>query len=432
MSELIEVASHCTLIFAIILASAKIFGEIFERYLHLPPVLGELVAGMLIGPFALGGLIFDIFFFKFGPLIPSPIVGENVDSPISFFLYTLAQMGAVLLLFITGMETDPKDFMAVGKVGLVVAFGGVILPFIFGYSASIFQYGDQAAALFVATIMTATSVGITARVLTDIKKIRMRESTTILAAAVIDDIIGIIILVIVVGTTAATGSKVGYVSNVASALGIEKNVVFFSLLIITFAAIFWFVVLYSGIKLSKKIDDFLNKFKTEGAPLTLALSFSFLIAFIAESIGLAMIIGAYVAGMSLAKTNTANRLRERIYGIYHFLVPAFFVVMGMLVNVGSFLKSEVLIFGCILTILAIIGKVAGCAIPAKISGFSKMQSLRVGFGMLPRGEVALIVAGYALALSAVPQDVYDVTIMMTAITTVMTPPILMRLFRKGD
>lgn len=410
-----ELVTRLVFQLAVILAMAKIGGEICHRYLNTPPVLGELVVGIIIGPYALGGLSV----MGVGPLFDSHSA-SNESFPISIELFSVSQIAAVILLFAAGLETDLKQFLRYSGPASAVAIGGVLFPFFFGAGATLFfkpggLTGDPLlySALFIGAIMTATSVGITARVLSDLRKLDSPEGVTVLAAAVVDDVLGILILTVVVGITVPNEglsiTSVGLIG--AKAIG------------------FWISLMAIGIIGASYISKALQSFRSSGASLALALSIAFLAAGLAESFGLAMIIGAYSIGLALSDTPLARQIENSVMSVYHALVPVFFVVMGMMVNVAA--MKSVIAFGVILSIFAILSKVVGCGIPALLTGFNKRGAWRIGIGMLPRGEVALIIAGIGLSRGIIGSDIFGVAIMMTVVTTLLAPVILVPAFKSG-
>lgn len=408
-----ELVAHLVLQLSVVLIAAKLGGELFERWLGQPSVLGELLAGVVIGPYALGGMSLPLV----GALFEHQAASGAVSMiPVTTELWAIAQIGAVILLFFAGLETDFDLFFRYGGPAFVVATGGVILPFVFGDLATV-AFGLAGGpldpvALFMGAIMTATSVGITARVLGDIRKLDTPEGVTILAGAVIDDVLGIIVLAIVVSLGASGDVSLGSLAVVGGkAMG------------------FWLGLMAVGILLSKPISRLLGSFQASGAALSLALALAFLAAALAEGFGLAMIIGAYTMGLALSRTEIAETLREPMESLFHALVPIFFVVMGMLVNFGA--MGPVMGFGLVISLLAIAGKVLGCGLPALGVGFNRWGATRIGVGMLPRGEVALIVAGVGLSRGIIEADVFGVSIMMTFITTVLAPIVLVPVFQRG-
>ncbi|MDA1096391.1 MAG: cation:proton antiporter [Chloroflexi bacterium] len=414
-ANLPELVAELALQLGIILIAAKIFGEIFERFLRQPAVLGELLAGVVIGPLALGGL--DIGpIHAFFPIHPGPD-GETPLIPVSPELFAFGQIAAVVLLFETGLNTNLKSFLRFAPQASVVAIGGVVLPFVFGDLATVlFGFADgvlDPAALFVGTIMTATSVGITARVLDGLHRLDSPEGVTILGAAVVDDVLGILILTIVAGMGVAGTVEMTDIAVVgAKALG------------------FWIVLTGGGILLARHVVAAMNRLNVEGATLALAFALALIAAAVAEMFGLAMIIGAYSVGLALSQTDLPRRLEEPLRGLYHALVPVFFVVMGMLVDVPAMISS--LAFGLVIVALALVGKVAGAGIPAYLMGFSPVGAWRVGVGMAPRGEVGLIVAGIGVAEGIIDQSLFGVAVLMTVATTFIAPIFLIPAFRNDS
>ena len=262
-------------------------------------------------------------------------------------------------------------------------------------------------------------MGITARILSDIKKLDTPEGVTIMGGAVMDDVLGILILAVVVSLTARGVGQKFSGSEVA--------------LIATKAVGVWLGIMAVGLIFRKQISRFMEWFKSAGAAMVIALSLCYFAAAIAEMFGLAMIIGAYAIGLALSDTPIAKFLIEKLESVYYALVPIFFVIMGMMVDFRSFRGA--LGFGLVLTILAIISKVFGCSLPAMAVGFNMRGSARIGIGMLPRGEVALIIAGVGLAKNVLVGDVgrtiFGVAVLMTMVTTLMAPIILVPLFQKG-
>ncbi|MEE8471693.1 MAG: cation:proton antiporter [Dehalococcoidia bacterium] len=396
---------------AIILFAAKLGGEIFERILKQPPVLGELLAGVAIGPFALGGLDLG----GLGPLfLHAGSAGGGFSIPVSPELWAFAQVAAIVLLFSAGLETDLVQFLRYAGPAALVALGGVVVPFALGVAATV-AFGISGGflspeALFMGAIMAPTSVGITARVLADIKRLDAPEGVTILAAGVLDDVLAILALTFVAGISAAGSISVTHLLAVGGkALG------------------FWVALMVLGILLSRYISRFLMSFRVSGARVSLALALAFLFSGLAESFGLAMIIGAYTIGLALSHTELARSLARPVAAVYHFMVPIFFVVMGMLVDIPAI--GGVLVFGIVFSVLAILGKVLGSGLPALGVGFNRTGAGRIGIGMLPRGEVALIIAGAGLARGIIGVDLFGVSIMMTFVTTLLAPMIMVPLFR---
>jgi Kef-type K+ transport system membrane component KefB len=403
---------------AVIILAARIFGEIFERYLKQPGVLGELIAGIVLSPYVLGT---HLWFPGLGQIFPPMLAGSieaNAHVPVSLPLYSIAQLASVLLLFMAGLETNLANFLRFAGKATIVGAAGIVIPFYLGAMATIwfgFAHGWlDGSALFMGSIMAATSVGITARVLNDIRKLDTPEGTTILGAAVVDDVLGILVLAIVVNLV-QSGSINGFMIALVAfkAIGIW----------IGLSAIFIIAAPY--------LTKVWSWFSAPGSGLVLTLVACLLAAAICEAVGLALIIGAFVVGLAFSNTSIASKMIGEMRGIYHVFVPVFFVVLGMLVNFG--VMKHAILFGVVISIFAILGKVVGCGLAAFGCGFNNRGAVRVGIGMIPRGEVALIVAGYGLTRGLVNQDMFGVAIMMTLVTTVLAPIFLVPAFQmKGE
>jgi Kef-type K+ transport system membrane component KefB/mannitol/fructose-specific phosphotransferase system IIA component (Ntr-type) len=402
-----ETMAHLVMQLGIILFAAKI-GGIIAGKLKLPTVLGELLSGVAIGPFALGAL--PLFGFPHG-LFPMGTGGLAVSPE----LYGFSTVASILLLFVAGLETDISLFLRYSVTGLVVGLGGVIVSFGLGDLCAVYLLGVKPGdpiALFLGILLTATSVGITARILSDQRKMDSPEGVTILAAAVIDDVLGIICLAVVMGVVTVikgSGGSLGW----GRILGIAVK-----------AIGIWLGFTILGFLFSKQLARFLKGFKQPTAFSILSIGLALLLAGFFEMEGLAMIIGAYVVGLSLSKSDIALVIREKIHVLYVFFVPIFFAVMGMLVNVRQLLDPAVLAIGGVYTLLAVVSKIVGCGLPSMATGFNAKGALRIGLGMIPRGEVALIIAGIGLSSGILDERVFGVVIMMTLLTTIVTPPLL--------
>jgi Kef-type K+ transport system membrane component KefB len=400
--------AHLTLQVALVLCAARLGGEIAERWLRQPAVLGELVAGIVIGPFALGGVDLPGVGQLFAPRQGSIAVSNE--------LYALAQLGSVVLLFVAGLDTDIRTFLRFGVSATVVAVGGVVLPFLLGVVGAVMigiadGVGDPHA-LFMGAILTATSVGITARVLGDMGKLDSPEGVTILGAAVIDDVLGILALALVIGLSSGEGASVLDLGLTAGrALGA------------------WVLLTAAFLAFAASISRLAARFRVEGAGLAIALSAGLVGAYLADLAGLALIIGAYSAGLALSPTQLKTHLEREIRVVYNVFVPIFFVVTGMLVDLR--VMAAAIGGGLVLTGLASLGKVAGSGGTALLSGFNARGALRVGIGMLPRGEVALVIAGAGLTAGIITQEVFAAAVFVAVGTTVLAPPILVPAFRRG-
>ena len=417
--DITEIITNLVFQLAVIIFAARIFGKLAAR-VGIPSVLGELISGIIIGPFALGGIAL--------PGFPNGIFGitESLAGAVSPELYAFAQIASIILLFSSGLETDLSLFIKYSVSGGIIGLGGVVVSFFFGAGCAMFILpilGIECSGLFdikclfLGIMSTATSVGITARILSDKKKMDSPEGVTILAAAVFDDVLGIVLLAVVMGIVSAlgtgatlSGGKIGLIA--LKAFGI------------------WLVATVVVILLSKKIARFVRLFGGATDFSIAALGVAFLLAGFFEKESIAMIIGAYTTGLALSGTDIAPVIQEKIHSLYKFFVPIFFAVTGMSVDITKLFSKNVLICGGIYTLIAVLSKLLGCGLPALGLGFNLKGGFRIGSGMIPRGEVALIIAGIGLTakdaagLPIVNQDLFGVVILMTLVTTLVAPPIL--------
>jgi len=405
----LEVYFKFILSFALILIAARLGGEVAERYLKQPPVLGELVAGIIISPFALGLLINDPIILNFATVEAFGIQEFNIMEIIS-------QIAVVALLFVAGVETDVRSFLRYGLTGGAVAFGGVVLPFAFGYliTWALYPAIGLAGWLFMGAVLTATSIGLTVRILMDMGRLQTREGITILIGAVVDDIIGIVILSVAI-SVARTG-----VFDIGHALTIG---------VIGFAI--WFALLIVGVRFHKYISRiFLHPFKRSGTMPIVAIIIGFLIAYLVTLVDLHPVVGAYVGGLMFAATAEKEEILEKARPIMLFLAPFFFCYLGMQVNMPLLVSAALLAF--ILIVLATIGKVVGCYIPARLVGrLSRSGSMIVGIGMVPRGEVGLIIAGAGFLAGAISRELFGAAVAVSIVTTLITPAMLKPFFKRA-
>lgn len=387
----------------IIFAAAKIASEVFER-LRQPSVIGELLVGVLIGPYALG-------------LIGSPSAGlvelfhgvEPATLALDTVYTVLAELGVIFLLFLTGLETRASDIFRVGGRALSVAILGVTIPFILGFLLIYLLGHPTVEAVFVATAMVATSVGITARVLRDMGVLQSTEARIILGAAVIDDILGIMIL-----TVAQSLGMAGGLSSLGL-IALLVQVVAFTLFL-----------LLVGTRISRRYSAHLEYLRMPNATFAFAVALCLGLAALAGYIGLAAIIGAFLAGMVLAEAKESHRIQRHTIGIYEFLVPIFFVITGSMVDWRLFTEPGVLGLAGAVTGLAIVGKLAGGSLGGL--GLAPRSAFILGVGMVPRGEVGLIVASIGSSIGAIPRDIFSVVIIMSIVTTLVVPPVLKALY----
>jgi Kef-type K+ transport system membrane component KefB len=387
---------------AFVLVGAKLMGALVER-LGQPAVLGELLFGILLGNLALLG----------GPSL-APLEASETFA-------ILAELGAILLLFEVGLESTPKEMMAVGIPAAVVAVVGVAAPMALGYGVGWWMLPGESwmAHAFLGAMLAATSVGITARVLQEAKAIKTSSARIILGAAVIDDVLGLVVLAIVAGVIRAAGE-----GTTLPASGI--------LAIVLKAFLFLVGATLVGSYLSPRLFRGALGLRSKGVVLALSLGFCFGLAWLAMQAGLAAIVGAFAAGLVMEDVHFEDHLKrgetplhESLHALTGLLVPVFFVRMGMLVHVENFVKPGVIVFAVLITVAAMIGKWAcGLVTPRGVSRTT------VGLGMMPRGEVGLIFAGIGASLvldghPVVSPETYAAAVFMVVVTTMATPPLLL-------
>ncbi len=372
----------------IILLSAKIFGEIAER-LGQPAVLGELLGGVVLG--------FGLVSF-FDPNDPA--------------LALMAEFGVILLLFETGIHSDLTELVNVGAQSLAVAAAGVVLPFALGWGLMTFLGQGGLPAVFVGAAMTATSVGITARVLGDLGKLHLPEARIVLGAAVIDDVLGIVILSAVQGVAAA---------GVLSWMGVARAV---------FLAAAFFAVAFSiGPLVSRHLVGLVQRLRVRGVLIGAAVCFAFALALFAHALGSALIVGAFTAGALLAKTDKKEDIDGALKPLADVFVPVFFVMVGAKVQLGAYnplVPGNIPVIGLAagMIVLAIAGKLAA-GLVVRGEGLNRFG---IGVGMVPRGEVGLIFAQIGLAAGLVDGALYAAIVGMVVATTFVAPPLLKRTF----
>ncbi len=449
--QLSEKMTLLALQIGLILFAAKLGGMLASLF-KLPSVLGELAAGILIGPWCLGGIGFGDGLFKYGlfrggELEMIKAATGNAPFAVTPELYGICTIASVVLLFLSGIETNLKMFLKFAFAGSLVGIGGVVASFLFGDLCAVYllpkflpgSFGylaalaDQSlvhaimdpAAMFMGIMGTATSVGITARILSERRKMDTEEGVTIMAGAVIDDVLGIIVLAIGMGIISA---------QAAAGAEAKKGVEWAAIGMVALKAFgIWLGGTILGVVLARRISWLLKLFKSPVAIGTLAFGLSLVIAGLFEAMGLTLIIGAYVMGLALSRTDLKYMIQENLQSVYTFLVPVFFCVMGMMVDCKALCSRPVLEFGAIYTLLAVLAKIVGCAIPSLFCGFNLRGALRVGAGMIPRGEVALIIAGIGVSTMVngkpiLSAEVFGIGILMTLVTTIIAPPTLVALF----
>jgi monovalent cation:proton antiporter-2 (CPA2) family protein len=368
---------------AIILIASKIAGSLSVR-LGQPSVLGKLLIGIVLGPSVLG------------------LVNETET------LAEFSQIGVILLMFIAGLETDLEEFKRTGKASTFVGFGGIIVPLVLGYFAGIILNLTTMESWFLGLLLSATSVSISVQALKEMNKLKTPEGTTILGAAVIDDVVVIIALAFLMSFAGG---------DVHLTTVILKKVVFFAAaILIGWKVVPWFLKRFSSLKVTETV-------------ISSALIICFIYAYFAEYTGVAAIIGAYIAGVAISVTNFKHEVFEKVETIsYSIFVPVFFTSIGVTAQFTGITKNLGIII--ILSILAILTKLIGASIGAKLAGFGWNSSLGIGSAMVSRGEVALIIASIGLESKLLSQDMFAVIVVVVLVTTIVTPP-MMKLFFKS-
>jgi Kef-type K+ transport system membrane component KefB len=364
----------------VVLVAAKVAAEVAER-VGIPAVVGEIIAGVLVGPSVMN------------------LVGGHDE-----VLRTLGELGVILLLLEVGMEMDLGELGKVGRASLLVATVGVVVPMVLGIGAMELIGDDFKTSLFVGAALTATSVGITARVFGDLRALATTEARVVLGAAVADDVMGLVVLTVVVRLV-TQGSV-----SVVSVLGIVGIAVAF---LVVGGAV--------GLRLSGPLFHLVHKFsRSTGTMVALALAFTLAFARIADAAKLAPIVGAFVAGLALTRSDQSDRIRRELAPVGHLFIPVFFLQIGIDAEIGAFGSATVLRDAALLLLVAVVGKLVS---PVGATG-TPGDKLLIGLGMLPRGEVGLIFATIGLANGVLDRDLYAALLLVVLVTTLMTPQLL--------
>jgi len=368
----------------VMLGGAKLLAEIFAR-LRQPTVVGEILAGVLVGPQVLHWV--------------APSETSHV----------LAELGVIFLLFNVGLETKPAAILKVGKMALLVAVLGVALPMLCGWALMMAWDHDNIEALFTGTAMVATSVGITARVLGDMGLLNATAARIILGAAVIDDILGLLVLAAVSSAAKGQVEVLRIAATAALAIG------------------FVGVVAFLGAPALTRAAPHFRKLRSSNETFVVAILLCFGLAYASATIGVAAIVGAFLAGMALAEAVEDNHdVHQQVRGATEFLVPFFLVNIGMQLDLKVFVEPQTLALALVMTLLAVLSKLVGCGLGAWSLGLR--GALQVGVGMVPRGEVGIVVAQIGLAVGVVTEQLFGAVLFMACATTLIAPPLIRPLF----
>ncbi|USK62121.1 cation:proton antiporter [Peribacillus asahii] len=366
----------------IILIASKIAGSLSVR-LGQPSVLGKLLIGIVLGPSVLG------------------LVNESET------LAEFSQIGVILLMFIAGLETDVEEFKRTGKASTLVGLGGIIVPLVLGYFAGVVLNLTTMESLFLGLLLSATSVSISVQALKEMNQLKTREGTTILGAAVIDDVVVIIALAFLM-------SFAGGDVNLTTVI-LKKILFFAGAILVGWKVVPWFLNKFTSLKVTETV-------------ISSALIICFTYAYLAEYTGVAAIIGAYIAGVAISVTNYKHEIFEKVETIsYSIFVPVFFTSIGITAEFSGISENLGLII--MLSILAILTKLVGSSVGAKVAGFGWNSSLGIGAAMVSRGEVALIMATIGLEAKLLSQDMFAVIVVVVLVTTIVTPPMMKWFFK---
>jgi len=395
-----EAIIHVLISLAILLFSAKIFAEVFNK-LRLPAVLGELIAGIIVGPFALG----SIPIFDGQPLV---VLNETV--------LQIGQIAGIVILFIAGLHITPREFLKGGASSFTIGACGVIVPFFLGYYVFTL-FGLQALeSILIATALTATSVAISLSVLKEFGKMQTKEAKIILGAAIVDDILAIAVLSVIV-TMVQTGN-------------LTPNIIDIIFLILKILGIFA-GLLIGAIIIIPRIVNTERLWKAKGSIEGIVTASFFGASAIAAAVGLSPIVGSFSVGMAVASTRIIKQVEEYVDKLEIIFGPLFFAIIGAQVNLTG-VNIEVLILSAIVIIVAIMSKLVGCGLPSLLFLKDKSKAMIVGIGMISRGEVGLIVAGIGVSAGVLSSNIYTTVIIMVAVTTLITSVWLRKAYGKEE
>jgi Kef-type K+ transport system membrane component KefB len=389
------IVTICILVF-----SAKVLGELFAK-VKVPSVLGELFAGILLGPYAFGSII---------------AIGGVPIIEINDFVRAFGEIGGILILFTAGLEMTFKEFRHVGSASFVTGTVGVIVPFLLGYGIAALIGFDTIVCMVIGAALVATSISITSLVLIELKQSRTEEARVMIGAAVVDDVLGLALL----------GVIISFISNGGTINPLN------ALLVILESLALWLVLVVVITPLLPRIINITSYGKSEETVEAAATASCFGAAVVAALIGLSPIVGAFAAGMAVASSNAIEKIRDYTKKISVIFSPVFFALAGAMFNIQSFITSDLSFYAffIVIVMIAIASKLVGCGLPAAKFLKSGNKGLKVGVGMISRGEVGLIVAGVAITSQAISQSTYSAIVGMVIITTILTPILLKVVYDK--
>ena len=389
---------HVIISLSLLLFASKIFAELFHR-IKLPIVLGELLAGIIIGPYALGGLPL----FNGEPLV---ILDETIKH--------IGELAAIVILFVAGLEITPREFLKGGLSSFTIGALGVIVPFFVGYFVFSLYGLEALETLLIATALTATSIAISIQVLSSLGKMKTKEARLILGAAIVDDILAIAVLSVVL-TMVQTGNT-------------TPDIMEITFLILKILGLF-VALLVGSIIIVPRILHREKLWKSQGSIEGITTAIFFGGAGIAALVGLSPIVGAFAIGMAVASTRLIKQVEEYVHKLQIIFAPLFFAIIGAQVDLRG-INLDVLLIAGILVTIAIFTKMLGCGLPSLIFLKDKSKAMRVGIGMVSRGEVGLIIAGVGATSGVLSGDVYTAIIVIVAVTTIITPIWLKKAYQK--
>ena len=417
----LEYLAQILVTLVVLFALARVGSAIVSRF-GLPGLIGEILIGIAVANIPIGDT--TLLEGVLGCVMPEPGVLTDHGNDVYHVIYALAEIGVIFLLFTVGLETRVNDLMKSGKPAFLCALLGVIVPFIFGVVVIMAYDGNMNHAMFLGAAMVATSVGITARIIKDMKLMETREARIIIAAAVIDDVLGMIVLAIVKGMATSDSLSIG---------GIILIIAQAAIFVLAIIAICKWVIprIYDYFEARRKAKMAEGKVPMSVNMLVVAIIVCLAMSALAEIIGLAAIIGAFLAGMMFADHAWEWDLEKKIDSITTFMLSFFFLNVGMQVDLNTLSNGSVLLLAAVVIVLAVIGKYIGCSLGSKVGDRAlDRHSLNIiGFGMVPRGEVGIIVASIGLSSGAMSSELYAVVVLMSVITTLIAPPIISKMFR---